>query len=919
MKLWLNKVDYSFLTALIIPLVAILPLVVYDGLPNTADGPIHLMRQVGFDLAWAEGNYYPRWGFDLAYGHGMPIFSYAPPSLYFLTQFVHFTGLTLDAAMKTVVIFGFMAYSAGIFLFVRRVYGPYSALVAATVHSYAPYRLREAYIQGNYGQFTGLACYAFIVWGFHGLITDGGVRYWLAAPLSLAMLLLSHNISSMIIAPMLAAYLVVLLVMQGWQTYHSQSKISWQSYLAPFFRTIIAGLLGLGLAAIFWLPAFGERHDIKLEGITQDFFDFRENFITLDELLSPPVLLDFTAINPKFPLSLGLAQTVGAMMGLLGFIIYLVRLKLGRLTPNIPQISLVHTHTIFFIGALLYYGFLMLPPSEFLWTNIPLLELTEFPWRMLGPAIFCASILSGAGFFYLTDAVTYKRKAAHYNLLVIICSLIVIILNLPYLYPSQFIAWGNPTPADSFQYEIDSGAIGTTSTGEFLPRTAQQHPKPETFYADYQAGRVPSRIDPRTIPEGATVDLLYHQAEAESFRISSPVEFVATLRLLHWPGWHYYLNHQPTEFTLTENTGLVQITIPPGENIVTAQLENTTLRNWGKWLSLISVVILTGLTLFLSVRTSSNLIHKKSSPTAINTPNLTIIFIFFLLSIYLISRPLKPMFIWQSDPNYPNLADQVLAADFADQIRLVGMDTLSQQTIEVTHETTLPIVLYWRALQKLNTNYAIFVHLDTPLGETIATVDEPNPEFIPSSKWAPGMYLRNPLQFEIPAGLLPIRYNLNVGVYHTDTGERLSLAGGDTVYKVGEIWGIEPLPNLPAESIAQFGQHIELRQAQQKDNTISLIWQTTTSIEQNYSIFVHLLDAEGTLIEQVDGVPYQGLYPLPNWLPNHPILDTRTLPQLEGIRQIVIGIYDPATGQRLPAVDEIGQPLPNDSYHIAIP
>ena len=78
-----------------------------------------------------------------------------PPLLYQTTQLIHLSGLPLDQSMKGVVVLGFLLYSAGMFLFARRIYGAYPALVAATVYVYAPYRLREAYIQGNYGQFSG--------------------------------------------------------------------------------------------------------------------------------------------------------------------------------------------------------------------------------------------------------------------------------------------------------------------------------------------------------------------------------------------------------------------------------------------------------------------------------------------------------------------------------------------------------------------------------------------------------------------------------------------------------------------------------------------------------------------------------------------------------------------------------------------
>jgi len=602
--------DYGLLLAFIIPIFAIMPLLTHVGLPNTADGPIHLMRQVEFNQAWGEGNFYPRWGTDLAYGHGMPIFSYAPPALYYLTQFFHLFGLPLDESMKAVVVLDFLLYSVGMFLLARRIFGSYPALVAATAHVYAPYRLREAYIQGNYGQFTGLACYAFIFWSFHGLITDGRPRYLIAAAMSLAALLFSHNISAMIFAPLFAAYLLLLIFLRtrpnsffwlfevfcghGVQSEAlTYSKVSLRYTLdskttqfikEPFFLLPTALLLGLALAAIFWLPAFGEKNAIKLEGITRGFFDFRENFISLPEYLSPPLPLDLTAINPKFPLSLGLAQIIGATLGILLYF-----------TSKHRQSSTQNLFILFFTAFLLCYTFLAIPPSQPLWEVIPLLELTEFPWRMLGPALFCASFLTAVPFCIFDFRFWNKNQSKIQNLkskIHYVVPLFIIIINLYYLYPSQFIHWGTPTPKESFAYEIRSGAIGTTSTGEFLPHAAQQHPKPETLWPDYEAGRLPQRIDPTTLPANATVKTLTHRAESESFLIDTPDEFVATIRLLYWPGWKLYLDGRLSDFTVTDKTGLIQTTIPLGQHTLTLQLESTPLRTIGKWLTLLAAMVL---------------------------------------------------------------------------------------------------------------------------------------------------------------------------------------------------------------------------------------------------------------------------------------------------------------------------------------
>ena len=96
-------------------------------------------------------------------------------------------------------------------------------------------------------------------------------------------------------------------------------------------------------------------------------------------------------------------------------------------------------------------------------------------------------------------------------------------------------------------------------------------------------------------------------------------------------------------------------------------------------------------------------------------------------------------------------------------------------------------------------------------------------------------------------------------------------------------------------------------------DTVTLIWQTDHSLTQPASIFVHLLDDSGQLLNQVDGVPYDGLYPLPNWRPNHPFTDLRQLDGLSPTSNVSIGIYDPTTGQRLIAVDSAGNRLLNDA------
>jgi hypothetical protein len=263
----------------------------------------------------------------------------------------------------------------------------------------------------------------------------------------------------------------------------------------------------------------------------------------------------------------------------------------SRLAHN-DALPPVLTHTAYFAVFLLLYTFLATPASQAVWENVPLLELAEFPWRMLGPAIFCAAVLSAAGFYVLLRLTQRRRQ----GLLLLLTLFGVIVLNRHYLYPSQFIEWGSPTPADAFAYEVTSGAIGTTSTGEFLPRWAEQHPQPQTLWPDYEAGEWPRVLDPANLPPAARARTVSYRSEALAIEIDTPEAFQATLRALYWPGWQLYLNDQPVPFEITPGSGLFRTEIPSGQHRLTLQLESTPLRTTGLALSVTAVLLLAGIT-----------------------------------------------------------------------------------------------------------------------------------------------------------------------------------------------------------------------------------------------------------------------------------------------------------------------------------
>jgi hypothetical protein len=92
---------------------------------------------------------------------------------------------------------------------------------------------------------------------------------------------------------------------------------------------------------------------------------------------------------------------------------------------------------------------------------------------------------------------------------------------------------------------------------------------------------------------------------------------------------------------------------------------------------------------------------------------------------------------------------------------------------------------------------------------------------------------------------------------------------------------------------------------------LTLYWRVLTSMETSYTVFTHLLNANGQLWAQKDNPPVRGSYPTTEWGAGQTIVDKYDIvvpPDAPvGQYKLEVGWYDTTTGQRLPLLDETGQ------------
>ena len=103
---------------------------------------------------------------------------------------------------------------------------------------------------------------------------------------------------------------------------------------------------------------------------------------------------------------------------------------------------------------------------------------------------------------------------------------------------------------------------------------------------------------------------------------------------------------------------------------------------------------------------------------------------------------------------------------------------------------------------------------------------------------------------------------------------------------------------------------------------VILDWDMRLPITDDVTVFVHVVDAAGSLVAQADGYPLRGASPMRTWQPGDSWRDIRTIrlrPDAPpGDYAVLAGVYRTADGARLAATSAAGQPLRDNAVPVGI-
>jgi len=242
----------------------------------------------------------------------------------------------------------------------------------------------------------------------------------------------------------------------------------------------------------------------------------------------------------------------------------------------------------------------------------------------------------------------------------------------------------------------------------------------------------------------------------------------------------------------------------------------------------------------------------------------------------------------------------------------------------------LTVDVYWQADTPPATDYRARLSLADGTGQTRWAWDATPPvSFYPTSHWKAGELVRSQVtvtptvrtpggQFDLALTLLdgagqsegravlgPVRVEGRARSFDLPSvetsvgatfGDRIELAGFNLQ---------PPTSNLPRPAGASQGGQSPVPDIRPGDEVATtLVWCALALVEADYTVTVQLVGPDGRVYGQHDAPPLAGAAPTSTWAPGEVLSDTYRFNVAAdapaGEYRLVVGVYLPATGERLP-------------------
>jgi len=234
---------------------------------------------------------------------------------------------------------------------------------------------------------------------------------------------------------------------------------------------------------------------------------------------------------------------------------------------------------------------------------------------------------------------------------------------------------------------------------------------------------------------------------------------------------------------------------------------------------------------------------------------------------------------------------------------------------------SMRVLVYYRARARMFPMYSALLSVRAATGALIGDYEGfPGSYFFPTYRWQSGDYYRSAWTFDLPADAPAGVYTLDLYWYVYDLDTRKSDYTREFARALGEIrvgdFGVARIEHAQTarvgDAISFLGWNGAREIARGQTLPLDLIWRAERALDESYTVFAHLVDANGRVVADADSLPFSGLFPTTRWQVGEVLRDRHLLKLpndlAPGDYAVEIGMYLPATGARLPvngAADKI--------------
>jgi hypothetical protein len=521
--------------AILLLLLGIIPLLdlFQPGLPITHDGQDHVARIANFYANLTEGNIIPRWAGNLNWGYGHPILMFLYPFPSYFASFFHFLGFTLVDSVK--IVFGVSFILSGIFMYLwlKEFLPDWASFVGGLLYMYAPYRFVDLYVRGAIGEHVAFIFLPVILFFIHRVSKENNNFYIAGGSLALAGLILSHNAISIMFFPVILFYSLFLFF-----------KNKGKRLLIYKYSSIL--VLGLSLAAFFWVPAYFEGKYTLRDIVTSE--DYKTRFVELKDLIHGTW-------------NYGISGQFSVQVGILHWIFVALSIPLLILRKNNLLKFSLSILIIFLLSLLLMHS-----SSKIIWDNISTIQKFQFPWRFLSITVFASSILG---------ALVISQIDKKYKISVLILAVFFsLFLNKDYWHAKDY-----QLKPESFYEGIYNS---TTDTGESSP----------VWSVRFMLNRPKAHLE--TIAGNARISEAKRTSTYHEYRVEVLERTKFRENTLYFPGWEVFVDGKKTdvEFQDQLHRGLMTFWVDPSTQNISVRFAETKLRLFSNLTSLLSALII---------------------------------------------------------------------------------------------------------------------------------------------------------------------------------------------------------------------------------------------------------------------------------------------------------------------------------------